>query len=182
MGFSFEGLTFSIQYEGGIYRMKYCPYCGTVLVDGAVSFCAECGKALPVSEKKDEIQEKSNQSEQQSESKPQQEIKHEEKSRSRHKSKPLSEGKVKGKEVDKAGERQIKLSEPAQSPKRQSESPAVRSSMPEDDYDGYYDDILPADEGRFSEGIDRELVKKIALIIGVVFLIVGACVMMMYLL
>ncbi len=48
--------------------MKYCPYCGTVLVDGAVSFCAECGKALLVSGKKEEISEKSNQSEQQGKS------------------------------------------------------------------------------------------------------------------
>lgn len=28
--------------------MKYCPYCGTVLVDSAVSFCMECGKKLPI--------------------------------------------------------------------------------------------------------------------------------------
>ena len=27
--------------------MKYCPYCGADIPDGAVSFCAECGKALP---------------------------------------------------------------------------------------------------------------------------------------
>lgn len=25
--------------------MKYCPYCGADIPDGAVSFCAECGKA-----------------------------------------------------------------------------------------------------------------------------------------
>lgn len=32
--------------------MKYCPYCGASLMGGAVSFCAECGAALPqVSEK-----------------------------------------------------------------------------------------------------------------------------------
>lgn len=79
-------------------------------------------------------------------------------------------------------ERQIKPLEPPKSPKQQSESPAVMSSISEDDYDGYYNDILPADEGRFSEGIDRGLVKKIVIIIGMVLLIVGACVMMMYLL
>jgi len=28
--------------------MKYCPYCGAVLVDGAASFCNDCGRALPV--------------------------------------------------------------------------------------------------------------------------------------
>ena len=26
--------------------MKYCPYCGAGLMQGAVSFCQECGKAL----------------------------------------------------------------------------------------------------------------------------------------
>lgn len=153
--------------------MKYCPYCGTVLVDGAVSFCAECGKALPVSEKKQEIPKKSNQSEQQGESKQQQEIQQEEESRRRKKGE---------KEVDMSGEKKIRQPEPLQRPKQQSESPAVTSSVPEDDYDGYYDDILPADEGRYSEGIDKRLVKKIVLIIGMVLLIVGACVMMMYLL
>lgn len=153
--------------------MKYCPYCGTVLVDGAVSFCAECGKALPVSEKNEEILEKSNQSEQQGKSKPQQEIQHEKESRRRKKGE---------KEVDMSGEKKIRQPDPLQRPKQQSESPTVTNSIPEDDYDGYYDDILPADEGRYSEGIDRGLVKKIVLIIGMVLLIVGACVMMMYLL
>ena len=27
--------------------MKYCPYCGADLPDGAVTFCMECGNALP---------------------------------------------------------------------------------------------------------------------------------------
>ena len=27
--------------------MKYCPYCGAALPDGAVSFCPECGENLP---------------------------------------------------------------------------------------------------------------------------------------
>lgn len=162
--------------------MKYCPYCGTVLVDGAVSFCAECGKALPVSRKKDEISEKSNLSEQQVESKKQQGTRYEKKSRRRQKGKMLHGETVKEREEDKTAEQQIKLLEPPKRPKQQSESLAVTGSIPEDDYDGYYDDILPADEGRFSEGIDRGLVKKIVLIIGMVLLIVGACVMMMYLL
>lgn len=162
--------------------MKYCPYCGTVLVDGAVSFCAECGKELPVSEKKQDIPEKLNQSEPQSKSKPQQEIQYEKKSRRTQKRKPLHGEKVKEREVDETSERQIKPLEPLQRPKQQSESPAVMSSVSEVDYDGYYNDILPVDEGRFSEGIDRELVKKIVLIIGMVLLIVGACVTMMYLL
>lgn len=27
--------------------MKYCPYCGTELLDEAAPFCAECGKPMP---------------------------------------------------------------------------------------------------------------------------------------
>ena len=34
--------------------MKYCPYCGTEIPDGAVSFCTECGKALPAKMEKPE--------------------------------------------------------------------------------------------------------------------------------
>ena len=108
--------------------MKYCPYCGAVLVNGAVSFCAECGKALPETEKKEEIH------------------------------------------------------EPPNPPKQKTESLGARRPVPKDDYDGYYDDILPIDEGRFSEGIDRMMIKKILFIIGMVLLIVGACIVMMYLL
>lgn len=162
--------------------MKYCPYCGAVLVDGAVSFCVECGKALPVSEKKEGIPEKSNQSKQQGKSKIQQGTQHEKKSRRTQKRKLLHGEKVKEREVEKTSERQIKPSEPSQTPKQQSESLAVTSSIPEDDYDGYYDDILPADEGRFSEEIDRRMIKKVVFVICMVLLIVGACVLMMYLL
>lgn len=35
-------------------KMKYCPYCGADIPDGAVSFCAECGKALPAKKEKAE--------------------------------------------------------------------------------------------------------------------------------
>ena len=33
--------------------MKYCPYCGASLVGGAASFCAECGKKIPVRERRE---------------------------------------------------------------------------------------------------------------------------------
>ena len=35
--------------------MKYCPYCGAVLQDGAFSFCPACGKALPERAKKEKM-------------------------------------------------------------------------------------------------------------------------------
>lgn len=161
--------------------MKYCPYCGTVLVDGAVSFCAECGKKLPVSVKKEEIQETSNQSDQQKGSNPKQKEQYEKKRRRRQNRNLLSEKKLKEKDVLK--EKKIRQPEPRQRPEQQPEPPVVMDSTEqEDDYDGYYDDVLPADEGHFSEGIDRGLVKKIILLIGMVLLVVSACVLIMYLL
>ena len=30
----------------GEYKMKYCPYCGAEITNGAVSFCSECGGNL----------------------------------------------------------------------------------------------------------------------------------------
>lgn len=55
-------------------------------------------------------------------------------------------------------------------------------SQQEDGYDGYYDDVLPSDIGRQREGLDKELIKKVAIIAGVMLLIVGLCVVAMYLL
>ena len=48
--------------------------------------------------------------------------------------------------------------------------------------DGYYDDIHPIDEGHEREGVDKELVKKIAIIIGALFVVIAACVALMYIL
>lgn len=47
-------------------------------------------------------------------------------------------------------------------------------------YDGYYDDIRPVDEGHERDGVDKELIKKIAIIIGVLFVVIVACVALMY--
>lgn len=51
-----------------------------------------------------------------------------------------------------------------------------------DGYDGYYDDIIPADNGNTRQALDKTLIKKtVALIVGLL-LVVGACVAIMYLL
>ena len=52
----------------------------------------------------------------------------------------------------------------------------------DDGYDGYYDDVLPPDNDRIKEGLDKDLIKKIvALSIGVVF-IISICIVMLYVL
>ena len=49
-------------------------------------------------------------------------------------------------------------------------------------YDGYYDDIKPVDAGVRGEGVDPELVKRIALIIlGAIVVITLSIILMMLL-
>ena len=62
------------------------------------------------------------------------------------------------------------------------ESSIEVETVVDDGYDGYYDDIHPIDEGHEREGVDKELVKKIAIIIGALFVVIAACVALMYVL
>ena len=124
--------------------MKYCPYCGADLPDGAVTFCMECGNALP-DEKKNDVQPE----------------------KKEHRL-------VKKKTCPK--KRKRKASKPVP------EVPAEKEPVVEEDYDGYYDYVLPMDIGRQREGIDRSIVKKIAILISVLVVVIGLCVALMYLL
>lgn len=49
-------------------------------------------------------------------------------------------------------------------------------------YDGYYEDVLPADLGKKREPVDRTLVIKILVLGAAVFLIISGCVAALYLL
>mgnify|MGYP003236114278 FL=1 len=49
-----------------------------------------------------------------------------------------------------------------------------------DDYDGYYDDVIPADENELQNGIDKALIKKIAALGAAAFIIILICVAIMY--
>lgn len=126
--------------------MKYCPYCGADLPDGAVSFCVECGNALPGEKKKEE---------------------------------PTTEKKKPAKKRSRTKKRSRR---PAKPPRHMEKVAVEKEPEKEDDYDGYYDDVLPVDEGRQREGIDRSMVKKIAILIGGLAVVIGICVAIMYLL
>lgn len=47
-------------------------------------------------------------------------------------------------------------------------------------YDGYYEDIVPTDNGRLNEGLDRILIKKIAYVIVGVLIVIGLSIAVMY--
>lgn len=51
----------------------------------------------------------------------------------------------------------------------------------QDGYDGYYDDIIPDDNGEIRQALDKALIKKIILLIAGLLVVVGACVAIMYL-
>lgn len=47
-------------------------------------------------------------------------------------------------------------------------------------YDGYYDDILPADENVERQMLDKTMIKKLAIIVGGVIVAITICVVAMY--
>ena len=154
--------------------MKYCPYCGTALADGAVSFCMECGKELPIKDAGRVISQSDDNEGVHQETAEFSMESEKEKADGKRSQKLLRKQNVTRKEQSVKKKRQtLNLSE---------EEKQTLEPDPEDDYDGYYDDILPADEGRFSEGLDKNLIKKVIGIIGAVLLIVALCVLMMYML
>ena len=64
--------------------------------------------------------------------------------------------------------------------KKQKKAPQkkLREDLP---YDGYYDDVLPSDDGEYRQGLDPKTIKKIAYILAGVLVIVALCVVALYL-
>ena len=52
----------------------------------------------------------------------------------------------------------------------------------QDNYDGYYDDVRPVYNGETGQQLDKGLIKKIAILVVCVLLIIGVCVALMLLL
>lgn len=134
--------------------MKYCSYCGTELVDESAAFCSACGKQL--SSAKETPQENPS-VEKEEELLPDQETPRKEKKKAK---------KSKGKK--KRGK------------KTENPIPEIVGEPVDDGYDGYYNDVLPPDLDRVKEGVDKELVKRIAILAGAAIFIIGLCVGMMY--
>lgn len=119
----------------GEYKMKYCPYCGAEITNGAVSFCSECGCNLSVLPKQTKI-----------------------------------------KPVHREKRKKVKKSKAKHTPMKETQ-PEVDDS----DYDGYYDDIIPADtSSAVKQGLDKAVIKKIVLLVAGVVVVIGLCVVLMY--
>ena len=115
--------------------MKYCPYCGADVPDGAVLFCVECGKELPA------------------------------------------------KQV-KVTQPTTKQKSPTVKNRKAKASPATAAELLKaynDGYDGYYEDLLPDDYGKERFETDSAPVKKIIILLIGVLVMIGICVLMLYL-
>ncbi|MBR6862063.1 MAG: hypothetical protein IKM73_12155 [Acidaminococcaceae bacterium] len=144
--------------------MRYCPFCGAELPGLEVSFCAECGKQLPAgnapqTEPEDRPTPVENQRNPKKKSAPVRP-----KREPKKKSRPSIEGAPTERLSSQSGEK------------------APAAPDPDAGYDGYYDDISPADAGTVRPGMDREMVKKIILLVAGALLVIGLCVVMMTLL
>lgn len=141
--------------------MKYCPFCGADLLSPEVSFCAECGKQLPIGnapQTEPEEQPKSVENPRNSKKKP---ALTRPKREPKKKVRPSIEGAPTEKLSSQSGE----------------ELPP--DPQPEDDYDGYYDDVEPMDAGDARPGLDREMIKRISFLLVGALLVIGLCVVLM---
>lgn len=162
--------------------MNYCPYCGTALVDGAVYFCMECGKKLPDEERG---MSQTNGHDEVAQGEVGLGMEFPKENTDRNPSQKASQKQ----NITRAKEQPVKKKrKPLNLPEEEKQSTELANESqlsvtnPKDDYDGYYDDILPDDEGRFNESMDKNLIKKVIVIIVVVLLIVTLCVGIMYVL
>lgn len=135
--------------------MKFCPYCGADLLKEDAAFCAECGKKLSVAEEAPSPAHEAD---------------------SQHDAKPSKQ------KVSKKGSQKRRQPKPKKEKVQKPSLPEIEGEPAEDGYDGYYDDILPPDLDREKEGPDKELIKKIITLTVAVILIIGLCVVMMYVL
>lgn len=141
--------------------MKYCPFCGADLLSPEVSFCAECGKQLPAGnapkaepgDRPKTVENPQNSKKKAAPVRPKREP--------RKKARPSIEGAPTEKLSSRSG------GEPPLDP------------HPEDDYDGYYDDVEPMDAGDARPSLDREMIKKISFLLFGALLVIGLCVILM---
>ena len=122
--------------------MKYCPYCGAALPEAALVFCTECGKELP---KKSTVKPK--------EAMPQK--------KPSHKKAPLKKHVV-----DHRKPAPVPRGKPAAAAPHRPPNPM------DENYDGYYDDVPPADADRAADQIDRALLKRVAIVIAAALVLV----------
>ena len=95
---------------------------------------------------------------------------------------PVENKKAKHKETKKKKPKKEKVKKQKKTKKKDEVLEEIVGEPVDDGYDGYYNDVLPPDQDRISEGLDKELVKNIVTL-GIGFtVIIGLCVALLYVL
>lgn len=140
--------------------MKFCPYCGTVFVDGAL-FCMSCGKQAPPDsdvQLTDPVSEKDVDAE------------------------PTPENLTSVPDSNSILELKPKRPKYHDDDIHSSLSEKSEKPVQTETYDGYYDDVKPSDESSGKEPIDRELIKRIGFLALGAAAVIAFAVLAMYLL
>ena len=145
--------------------MKYCPFCGADLLSPEVSFCAECGNALPVGSSRQTETETALERPSRKDTRPRETRKKAAPARPRRKPRKNPGSSIEGAPTEKLSS-------------RSGEDAAPEGALP-DDYDGYYDDVAPLDTDVVRPGLDREMIKKIALLVSGALLTIALSVVLM---
>jgi len=155
--------------------MKFCPYCGACLVGSAVYLCPGCGEALPEAEEMRCPKRKpdADQSDPVKEADPLQQFDAAHLSGYRKPGKLVS--KPKRRYASKKRRRKSVL-KPVDLPRKPLHDPSNAG------YDGYYDDIMPIDDGHIPDRMDPELIKRIIYIGAGALAIIIISIILMYLL
>lgn len=78
-------------------------------------------------------------------------------------------------------ETQKRQKKPRKRPKPQAAQEIMDDST-EEGYDGYYNDVLPPDWDQIKDGLDKELIRKVIVLIASVILIISMCVVLLFIL
>ena len=138
--------------------MRTCPKCSAIIKHNRASRCPECGYLLPRERKTVGNHEIRNSREAAAPDKAAK--------------KPMSGRRSKEKEP-----RRPKV---ARKSDRIRITPDMERSNGDDSYDGYYDDVLPADDGEYRQGLDRKTAMNIVYLLIGVAVVVGICIAMLY--
>ena len=138
--------------------MKRCPECGSRIKSSSAVRCPACTAPLPATKSRVG--------------------KHEIQSKSGRKPLIISDRRISS-ENDSKTNRKRKAPEKTNA-ERLPSSPRKRmpGRPPRDDslYDGYYDDVLPSDSGEYRQALDTRTMKKIAILLAAMLVIVTICV------
>lgn len=176
--------------------MKYCTHCGAALTADAVIFCPECGKTLKT-DTRTGIKQPTKPLQTTISSKKRSPAPSHEKKTTPPKKKKSQKNRIKSTKKDPQASKNKKLPsiksflsfpklflKKFKSDKNKPlENKQVPDSNPADEnYDGYYDNVLPDDNGQTKESLEPEMVKRIILITAGTLLLIIFSIIIMYLL